>query len=71
MIVTVSFEAPEYGALVKLATQAGMTVEQYICYCDIEDENDLQCCAEGRSQMQNDPQTYTLGQVEEILGIKN
>lgn len=74
MIVTVSFEAPEYEALVKLAIQAGMTAERYIYHCileHIEDEHDLRCCAEARKQMQNYPQTYTLDQVEEILGIKN
>ena len=72
-MVTISFEEPEFDTLVKLAMQAGMTVEQYVYHCTlerIEDEYDSRCCAEAKNQMQTDPQTYTLGQVEEILGIK-
>lgn len=73
MLVTISFEEPEFDTLVKLAMQTGMTVEQYVYHCvleRIEDECDSRCCAEAKNQMQTDPQTYTLSQAEEILGIK-
>ena len=73
MLVTISFEEPEFDTLVKLAMQTGMTVEQYVYHCileRIEDEYDFQCCAEAKNQMQTDPQTYTLSQAEEFLGIK-
>ena len=73
MNVNISFEKPEYEALVKLAMQACMTVDQYVYHCileRIEDEHDLRCYTEAQRQMQNDPQTYSLSQAEEILGIK-
>ena len=73
MNVSVSFDKIEFDTLMKLAMQAGMTVEQYVCLCvleRIEDEYASRCCAEAKNQMQVDPQTYTLSQVEEILGIK-
>ncbi len=73
MNVSVSFDKIEFDTLVKLAMQTGMTVEQYVYHCvleRIEDEYDSRCCAEAKNQMQTDPQTYTLSQVEEILGIK-
>ena len=73
MIVEIPFEKPEYEALSKIAKKTGMTIEQYVRCCVlecIESEYDLQRCAEAQCQMQTDPQTYTLNQVEEILGIK-